>query len=156
MSNLKDIIISEHGKDAYDKMLAQNRAYYKTHKGQVNATQKRYREEHLEEVIAVTREQCRKGGRRYAKALAYSQIGIPGEKRRIRVKHTQHYKPYKDIIAPDSQLHHLWRPQSALYDGLALVEKDKHMRGFINVIKILEGEITVFTEEKLRDIGEDL
>ena len=157
MSNFKDNFISAHGKDAYEKILAQNRAYYKTHKEQVTANHKKYYKEHLEEVTAVKREQCRKGGRHYAKALACSQIGIPGEKRRIRVKHTQQYKPYKDIIASDSQLHHNWcNNGTADYTGLALVEKDQHRHGIIDVIKILEGEISVFTEEELRNIGEDL
>lgn len=155
MTSWRDNFISKRREEAYEKKLAQRRAYYKVHKREVSAQQKKYRAEHPEAVIAASQEQHRKGGKRYAKTLAYSQIGIPGEKRRIRVKHTQQYKPYKDIIAPDSQLHHQWRAQSALYDGLALVEKGQHMQGFIDVIKILEGEITVFTEEELRDIGEE-
>ena len=37
-----------------------------------------------------------------------------------------------------------------LYRGLALVEADQHTHGFIDVIKILDGEITIFTEAELR------
>ena len=152
----KDDFIAAHGEEEYKKLLARNRAHYKAHKEEYKTRHKEWRETHLGAVIAVSQEACRKGGKRYEKTLAYSQIGIPGEKRRIRVKHAQHYKPYKDIIAPDSQLHHQWRSQNASYSGLALVEADQHRHGFINVIQILEGKITVFTEEELRDIGEDL
>jgi len=32
---------------------------------------------------------------------------------------------------------------------LALVEKDQHMRGIIDVIEVLEGKITLLTEEAI-------
>ena len=146
MTNFKDDFISKHGEEAYEKILEQNRAYYKAHKVQVNARAKNWRETHPEEVKATFQEVSRKGGKRYNKQLAYSQTGILSEKRRIRANHTLQYKPYKAIIAPDSQIHHQWRPETAEYDGVALVEKDQHMHGFIDVIQILEGEITLFRE----------
>lgn len=152
----KEDYIVKHGEEAYEERLAQKRASHKVHKEEDNARDKKWREEHPEEVIAASQEACRKGGSRYKKTLKYQTMGLRGERNRIRVKHAKQYKPYKCIIAPNSQLHHQWRSQSASYSGLALVEKDRHRHGFIDVIKILKGEITVFTEEKLRDIGEDM
>jgi hypothetical protein len=82
--------------------------------------------------------------------LEYNRTGIPGEKTRIRYKHGREWKPYKDIIAPDSQIHHEWVPETAEYRGVALVEKDAHMHGFVDVIEILDGEITLLTEEEVK------
>ena len=36
-----------------------------------------------------------------------------------------------------------------------VVEKDQHIHGFIDVIQILEGEITLFTEEEIKNRGGD-
>ena len=76
--------------------------------------------------------------------------GIPHEKELIRQKHSRKWTLYKKIIAPESQQHHQWLPGTADYIGVALVEKDQHMHGYIDVIQILEGEITLFTEEEIR------
>ena len=70
------------------------------------------------------------------------------------MKHAKQYKPCKAIIATDSQLHHEWIPKTAEYRGLALVEKDQHMHGFVDVIKILDGKITLLTEEEVKNGGE--
>jgi hypothetical protein len=67
------------------------------------------------------------------------------------MRHGYYWRPYKNIIAPGSQLHHNWIPGTADYTGLALVEADQHMRGFIEVIQILEGKITLFTEKEIRE-----
>jgi len=112
---------------------------------------KKWNAENPDKVQAMIKEIGRKGGKYYEKHLKDKRTGLPGEKNRIRGNHGYIYKPYKQIIAPDSQLHHQWRPESASYDGVALVEKDQHMHGFIDVIEILEGEITLFTEEEVRN-----
>ena len=109
--------------------------------------------EAAEAAKAASHEQARKGGKYYEKHKLAQKMGIPGEKNVIRSKHRTKYRPYKRIIAPDSVLHHQWRPESAEYDGVALVEKDPHQYGFIKVIEILEGEITLLTEEEVRDRG---
>lgn len=167
----KDDFISGHSEEAYEKILARNRTYYKAHKEQENARARKYHEEHLEQgkanhkryaeenseaIIANNQEACRKGGKRYNKMLAYSQTGIPGDKKKIRRKHARQYKSYKDIIAPDSQLHHNWQNDgTAGYIGIALVEATAHRQGIIDVIQILDGEITLFTEEELRSRGDN-
>lgn len=158
--------IAKHGEDAYEERLAQMRAYYKAHKEekkarsrryhkehteQEKARNKRYYEEHPKEVRAKSQKQGRKGGRHYDRKLAYDQTGIPGERHKIRIEHGNKWRPYKKIIAPDSQLHHNWIPGTAEYTGLALVDANKHMHGIIDVIQILNGEITVFTEKELRE-----
>ena len=148
----KEEYIARYGCEAYDKMLAQTRAWQKAHLEEENARLKKYKEEHQEQVTADRQEQYRKGGRRYAKNLEYQKTGIPGEKNKIRKKHRKQYRPYKRIIAPDSQLHHEWIPKTSDYRGVALVEKEQHMYGFIDVIEILDGKITLLTEEQVRKV----
>lgn len=161
----KKEFINRYGVEAYGKRLTQKRAHYRAHSEEAIGRAKQYREahpeqmkacskiwleKHPEEVRANNQEASRKGGRRYDKYLEYNQTGLRGERHKIRIKHNNKWRPYKRIIAPNSQCHHQWRPQSALYDGLALVEADRHMHGFISVIEILEGKITLLTEEEVR------
>ena len=94
-------------------------------------------------------EQSRKGGKYYDKHLEYRRTGLQGERNRIRKKHRRFYYPFKQIIAPASQLHHQWVPSTADYSAVALVETDRHMHGSIDVIRILEGQITLFTEAEI-------
>ena len=92
----------------------------------------------------------RKGGKYYEKKLKYNRTGLRAERHKIRTIHAHNWKPYKDIIAPNSQIHHSWQPGTAEYSGVALVEKDAHQHGIIDVIEILEGAITVFIEKELQ------
>ena len=154
--NGKYDFISGHMKEAHEKRLKQMCAYNKAHKEEGEARARKYKEEHPEQVRANDQEASRKGGKRYAKMLEYSRTGIPGSKKKIRRTHARQYKSYKDIIAPKSQIHHQWVIDTAEYTGMALVEADPHMYGIIDVIKILEGEITAFTEEELMNRGEEL
>lgn len=78
------------------------------------------------------------------------KYGNQGERNKIRMKHANQYRPFKQIIAPDSQIHHEWIPETAEFRGVALVEKDQHMHGFIDVIKILEGKITLLSEKEIK------
>ena len=176
----KEEIIERYGEAEYARKLAQRRARYKAnkeaekarvkkydeeHPEQVKARAKKYREEHPEEVRAIAKkcreehpeaekarshEKGRRGGKYYDKQLEYQHTGLQGDKNRIRVKHANQYKPYKDIIAPESQIHHEWVPDTSEYRGVALVEKDAHMHGFVDVIEILDGSITLLTEEEVK------
>jgi hypothetical protein len=146
----KSECIAKYGEAAWEKILEQRRAYYKAHKEQENAATKKWREEHPEHVIVKNREKGRKGGRRYAKHLKGKTTGIQGDKNIIRAKHAREYKPYKDTIAPESQIHHEWVPDTSEYRGVALVEADAHMHGFVDVIEILDGKITLLTEEEVK------
>lgn len=130
-----------YGKAAYEKMRARTGERFKANPEKA--------EEHNHEIN-------RKGGKFYERTLENNRTGLRGERNKIRSKHGQKYRPYKDIIAPDSQIHHQWVPGTSDYDGVALVEKDQHMRGFVDVIRILEGDITVFTEEELRNHGDQI
>jgi hypothetical protein len=166
----KDEYIARYGEGAYEKKLAQGRARYKAHREEENARSKRYKEAHKEEeeyrekvkartkkyneehhdkVKANVQESGRKGGRRYAKHLKDNRTGLQGARNRIRSNHRTQYKPYKEIIAPDSQIHHEWVPKTADYRGVALVETDQHMHGIVDVIEILAGNITCLTEEQI-------
>lgn len=117
------------------------------HRKEVNANLKRWRTTNPDKVKADHLEEYCKGGKRYEKHLIYKTTGLPGEKERTRGAHANYYRPFKQIIAPDSQIHHEWIPRTSKYRGVALVEKDQHMHGFIDVLQILEGEITLLTEK---------
>ena len=41
-------------------------------------------------------------------------------------------------------------PKTARYMGVALVERNLHRHGIIRVIEILEGQITLLTEEETK------
>lgn len=125
------------------------------HKEQIAASGKKYRVEHPEQKAANDCEHSNKGGKFYEQTLVYNTTGLRGERTKRRVKDANHWRPYKKIIASDSQIHHAWCPNSAECTGVALVEKDQHMHGIIDVIQILDGEITVFTEKEIRERGEE-
>lgn len=133
----KKEFIKKYGEDAYNKKLGRARAW---------------KVQNPKRTIEHCRRQTRKGGAGYPKQLRYNHTGLQGERGCIRMKHGHKWRPYKRIIAPDSQIHHQWKRGLAEYDGVALVEKDQHMHGFIDVIEILDGKITVFTEKELREM----
>ena len=144
----KEEYIEKYGKESYEKMQEQSRNWQAYRREEVRAAHKEWRENNPEEVILHGREGCRKGGKYYDKNREYNTTGISGERYRIRIKHAVFYRPYKKIIAPESQIHHQWVPRTADYTGVALVEADQHRYGYIDVIQILEGEITLLTEEE--------
>ena len=111
----------------------------------------KWRERNIAKIKAEREGRYRKGGKNYASIVAYFSNGLPRDRKNVRSKHQKLWRPYKQIIAPDSQIHHQWRRGTSEYDGLALVEKDQHQHGFIDVIKILEGKITLLTEKAIRE-----
>lgn len=131
----KEEIIKRYGEGVYEWRLGSKR---------------RWREANPEKAAEEMHSQCRKGGSGYEQKRKYMSIGIQGERNLIRRTHRKGWHRYKNIIAPNSQLHHQWRPGTSEYDGVALVEKEQHIRGIIDVIRILEGKINVFTEKELQ------
>lgn len=99
-----------------------------------------------------SRKRHRKDGEHYKKQRIYQMTGTPHIKDLIRKNHAKSWRSYKQIIAPESQIHHEWIPSTADYTGVALVEADQHMHGYIDVIRILDGEITVLTEAEIREL----
>ena len=134
----KEEFIEKYGKGTYDEMLRQARR-----------RSKEWRKTHPEKAIATNQEISRKGGKYYEKMREYNLTGLPHERGLVRKRHQKRYSPYKQVIAPDSQIHHEWVANSADYTGVALVEKDQHLHGFVDVIRILDGEITLLTEEEI-------
>ena len=132
----KEEIIERYGTEAYENMLQEN---YK------------WRENNPDKVKAKNKEISHKGGKYYKQHQDYYSTGIPYKRHLVRANHRRMWTPYKQIIAPDSQLHHEWIPETAKYRGLALVEKQPHQHGFIDIIQILEGEITLLTEGEIRN-----
>ena len=135
----KEERIKRYGEAAYEKKLQQNQDWAS---------------DHPEETKANQHENGRKGGKYYEQHQKYKITGLQGERNRIRNRHRHHYHPYKQIIAPESQIHHQWLPETANFTGVALVEADQHMHGYIDVIQILEGEITLLSEAEIRNNGE--
>ena len=141
----KEERIARYGVDEYIRRLAQNNAWNKAHPTQVVAAS-----------AASHAERERKGGTRYAKYLKNEKMGLRGERNCIRAKHRGKWRRVKRIIAPGSQIHHEWIPGTAKYRGVALVEADQHMDGGIDVIHILEGNITLLTEDEIRSQGVEI
>ena len=147
----KEEFIKKYGEAAYEKMSQQNRDWRAQHSEKINARAKEWRANNPDKVKANNHEEHRKGGKYYEQKLKYQTIGIPGKRQLVRTKHAYRYRPYKSIIAPDSQIHHEWISGTPNFRGVALVEKDRHMHGYIDVIQILEGEITLLTEAEIRE-----
>ena len=150
----KEEFIRRRGVVAYEKKLQQGRDWAMRHRQQcreeLKAKNKEWSEKNPEKVIAYHLEANRKGGKRYEQQREYDSKGLPHDRKLVRMKHAHLYRPYKKIIASASQIHHQWLPDTANYTGLALVEADQHMHGYIDVIQILEGKITLFTEAEIR------
>ena len=153
----KEEFIKKHGEKAYLEKLKQDRG--RKRKGKQNDTEgakerkRLWRLNNPEKVKASNRKGSHEkncGGKYYEHRLKYDSEGLRHDRNLIRVKHRDSYRSYKQIIAPDSQIHHEWIPESANFRGAALVEKDQHLHGVIDVIQILEGEITLFLETEIR------
>ena len=148
----KKEIIKKYGMNTYKKRLQQNRDRHVQHREKQNAKVKNWRESNQEKVITSHQEQCRKGGKHYGHKREYNLTGLQGERNKVRGRHGNKYRPFKRIIAPDSVLHHEWIPETAGFRGVALVEADQHMHGYIDVIQILDGKITLLTEAEIRGL----
>ena len=144
--------IKKYGEGAYSKILQRSRDFHTQYHEESLKQKRDWRAANPEKAKVVNREISRKGGKYYESALKYRTMGIPGEKNAIRCKHRAQYTPYKKIIDPEglTQIHHEWLLDTADYRGIALVEVNQHMHGYIDVIQILEGEITVLTEKEIR------
>ena len=149
----KEEYIRRYGIKAYAKMQQQKREWEKKHPEKGREKSRLWKQKNPEKVIATSQDRGRKGGKYYEHTMKYMMSGLPHERNLVRMHHRYLYRPYKQVIAPDSQIHHQWVPGTANYTGVALVEKDQHMHGFIDVIQILEGEITLLSEEDIRKGG---
>ena len=145
----RDDFIRRYGTEAYEEKKRENREKYWSHPEEDNEISRKWRERNPEQVRLNSKEQYQKGGKYYEKWRGYNKTGLRLKRNAVRSKYRMRYHPYKKIIAPESQLHYEWIPETADYRGIALVEADQHMRGIINVIQILEGEITLFTEKEV-------
>jgi len=173
----KEEYIRRYGKAAYQKMRQQSREWNKENPERVQETSKLWKAANQEKVKAHPeksreraklwavanpdkdkarqREGTHKGGKYYAQRRQHQMNGIPHEKELIRSKHANLYRAYKRLIAQESQIHHGWlNDGTSNYRGVALVEKNQHQHGYIDVIQILEGEITLFTEAEIRNRGQ--
>lgn len=131
----KEKIIEHFGQQFYDKRLASAREWKRTHPKIVREN---------------SHQSNRKGGKYYKRHLRYQHSGLQGARNKIRAMDARRWTKYKKFVAPDSQIHHAWRHNSSDCDGVALVETNAHRHGVIDVILILEGNITLLIEEKRR------
>jgi hypothetical protein len=127
-----------------------NRKWGNANLEKVQKRASKWRQEHPENILEWRRKQA-KGGKFYLKRLEDQKTGLRGERNKLRHIHGRRWRLYKKIIAPESQIHHEWIPGSAEYHGIALVEKNAHQYGTVDVIKILDGKITVFTEKEIQE-----
>ena len=142
----KEETIRRYGEITYQKEKKQGRERHAKHREGDNERSAKWRETHPGEVIAQGRDRSHKGGKYYDKTLEYLRTSLQYKRNLVRHSHRRKWNPFKRIIAPESQIHHQWVPGTANYTGVALVEKDQHMHGFIDVIQILEGEIMLRVE----------
>ena len=153
----KEEFIKRYGEKGYEKKQEYNKQWGARNRDKQLKSNRRWVATHPDKAKAhsqVASQECtRKGGKYYEKTLQYHRTGLQGGRKVIRNKHGHLYRPYKQIIAPDSVLHHEWIPETANYTGVALVETDQHQYGYIDVIQILEGEITLLTEDEIRNGG---
>lgn len=155
----KDEFIAKYGEEAYKKQLAKNclRAaeWHQAHQEEHNASKRDWRNAHPEEVKARNREICRKGGKYYDKMLKYKQTDLQRKKNKIRKNHNLEFREIKDTLAEEVELHHEWIGDTAEYRGVGFVEKVAHQHGYIDVILLLDGEITLFTGEEVKNGDEN-
>lgn len=147
----KEEVVLRYGEDEYERRLAQHRDWLAKNYVKHQEQRRTFRQHNPKRIIENNRQHTRKGGKYYKKEQIYKQTGLQGERNVIRKRHGCRWQKYKRIIAPDSQCHHEWVPKTAEYRGVALVEKDAHQYGRIDVIQILEGEITLLTEKEIRE-----
>jgi hypothetical protein len=134
----KDDFIAKHGEEAYCKRLEGRRTWgNKLPGGEAQRSRKQraadpekyreyeraWRERNPETNIEKGRKVSRKGGAYYEKKQKYKQTGLSGEREHVRMRHGYYWRPYKNIIAPGSQLHHQWVPGTAKY------QETKNIRG---------------------------
>lgn len=150
----KDERIARYGLEAYEKRKKYARDQYYKNKDQRLAQHKEWNKKNPLRVLEANQQRGRKGGKHYKKHLYDAQTGLRGARNKIRCKDRRKWRLYKGLIAPNSILHHQWQPNSAKYSGVALVEKVQHQYGYIDVIEILEGKITLFSEEGIREQGQ--
>lgn len=133
----KEETIQRRGEEAYKREMALSKIWWKAHP------------EKLEEYA---KERNRPGGRYYGTVLRKNKEGLRHKRANRRSRDGQKYRHYKKIIDPNglTQLHHSWYGGSAECEGVALVEKEQHQHGYIDVIEILEGNITILTEDEIR------
>ena len=153
----KEDFIKRRGKEAYEKRLQQERErmqkWKREHPEDAREKKRLWRQNNPDKVKAQNQKWSREkncGGKYYEHRFKYDSEGLRRDRNLIRMKHRDFYRTYKQIIAQDSQIHHQWVPGTAEYTGVALVEKDQHMHGFVDVTQILEGEITLLTEAEIR------
>lgn len=147
----KEETIVRYGGEAYGKVLEQSRQWDLDNPERRQENLRNWALRNPEKMKAKEHERNRREGKHYLKRLKYDHTGLQGERHKIRAKHAHKWQQYKKLIAPGSQIHHSWRPGTANYDGVALVEKDAHQHGIIDVIQILDGAIALFTEKEIRE-----
>ena len=147
----KDDFIAKYGEDAYAGKLAYKREWRRIHPDEEKRNVQNWQQAHPDKIKKQRQKHSRKTGEYYAKKQIYMMTGLQGERNKIRYKDQKRWRQFKQRIAPGSILHHQWIPKMSKYTGVALVEKDRHMHGLVDVIEILEGEITLFTEKEIRE-----
>ena len=151
----KEEFIRKYGEEAYEAKVRRRRESRKSRQGYKNelAGSAIWWSKNLEKIEEYAKGRNRPGGIYYDEILRKNKEGLRHERAKRRGRDGHKYREYKQIIDPEglSQVHHSWYRGSAECSGIALVEKSQHQHGYIDVIQILEGEITLFTEAEIRE-----
>lgn len=147
----KEESIRRYGEEKWETRLESSRRRYRKNYDRRTITIQMWKDANRNKIKEISREYSHKDGKGYARTRQYERTGVRAERNKVRSAHRYLYRQYKQIIASESQLHHQWLPGTANYRGVALVEKDQHLHGFIDVIRILEGEITLLTEAEIQN-----
>ena len=161
----KEERVKRYGAAAYERRSQQSRDWEKTHREEHNASNlkwvmanptkaklsnQKWCAANPDKVKARDQEYRRKGGKYFESTLKYNTTELRRERNSIRERHRREYCHIKGAT-PNSVLHHEWIPGTSKYRGVVLVDKELHQRGIIKVIKLLEGEVTLFLEKEVKN-----
>lgn len=149
----KKEFIAKYGVAAWERRLQLANERNRKHPEKIADAARQYKAKYPEKAKAFRQESGCKGGKYYDKKLEYKRTGLQRERGIVRNVHATQYREYKQIIAPESQIHHEWIPKTPNYNGMALVETNQHQHGIIDVIQLLEGNITLLTEADILNQG---
>ena len=144
----KEDFIRRYGEAAYEKLREQIRSWKAANLEKARASVRTWQTANPDKVLAASHEQSRKGGKYYDRMLVWHRTDLQSERKVIRNKHEKLYHSHKRTVVPSilTQIHHEWILGTANYRGVALVNAEAHRHGVIEVVEVLEGEITLFAE----------
>jgi hypothetical protein len=134
----KEEFIRKKGTAAWEAQLAKSRrTQLRNRVNKAREAQEEFQKLHYSEQQEILRDMWKK------REGHYSRSGLPqnitAARNKIRQAHCAKWP--SDVL----DHHHEWIEDTAEYTGVALVEREAHRHGIINVVTLLEGVITNFS-----------